>query len=280
MINEWENEPNYLRFTEDTTGWECIIKRHRELGILCGYVVIPKDSVLYNKHYNDELFNNIKVHGGLTYSEHNKDEYLIGFDCAHLDDLAPYKQDIYQGTYKNIAYVEYECFRLARQLYELSNTKSNTGGKNMTYTHEMIDQALMNLLDDIIVKVTLYKNNIKNKEYHDCNGILHQLKDGEYFNTLGAKATIQCLIDSMVECEHKRKYGVKKMIDKDEILDECEDKINNLESCMFDYIDKCFREIRVRLEKLERFSGIIGNGADEKHNRELEQLLVEIDLEQ
>ena len=70
------------------------------------------------------------------------------------------------------------------------------------------------------------------------------------------------------------------MIDKDELLDECEDKINNLESCMFDYIDKGFREIRVRLEKLERFSGIIGNGADEKHNRELEQLLVEIDLEQ
>ena len=78
------------------------------------------------------------------------------------------------------------------------------------YTDKMIDQALMNLLDDIMVKVTLYKNNIINKEYHDCNGILHQLKDGEYFNTLGAKATIQCLIDSMVECEHIRKYGVKK----------------------------------------------------------------------
>lgn len=79
----------------------------------------------------------------------------------------------------------------------------------MTYTHEMIDQALMNLLDDIKIKATIYKNNIKNREYHDCNGTLHPLKDGEYFNTLGAKATIQGLIDSMIECEHKRKYGVK-----------------------------------------------------------------------
>ena len=124
MINEWEDEPDYLRFTEDTTGWECIIKRTKGLGILCGYVVIPKESILYNKHYDDELFNNIMVHGGLTYSEYEEtdDEYLIGFDCGHLDDLAPYRQDLYQGTYKNIAYVEYMCLRLARQLYELSNT--------------------------------------------------------------------------------------------------------------------------------------------------------------
>ena len=147
MNNEWENEPAYLRFTEDTTGWECIIKRNKALGILCGYVVIPKDSALYNKHYNDELFNNIKAHGGLTYSEHKKDEYLIGFDCAHLDDLAPYKQDLYQGTYRNIAYVEYECLRLARQLYELSNTytKSNTGGKNMRDISELTDCEKLDL---------------------------------------------------------------------------------------------------------------------------------------
>jgi hypothetical protein len=145
MNNEWENEPAYLRFTEDTTGWECIIKRTKALGILCGYVVIPKDSALYNKHYNDELFNNIKVHGGLTFSEYEKDEYLIGFDCAHLDDLAPYNQDLYQGTYRNISYVEYECLRLARQLYELSNTytKLNTGDNTMTY------DEVLNLLTNI-----------------------------------------------------------------------------------------------------------------------------------
>lgn len=211
MNNEWENEPDYLRFKEDTTGWECIIKRTKALGILCGYVVIPKDSALYNKHYNDELFNNIKVHGGLTYSEYEEtdDEYLIGFDCAHLDDLAPYKQDLYQGTYKNITYVEYMCLRLARQLYELSNAKSNRGDNTMTYTHEMIDQSLICILREIATRAIVYKDNIKNREYTTITGHITQLKDGEHFNTLGAKATIQDLIDKMVEYEHIRKYGVK-----------------------------------------------------------------------
>ena len=211
MNNEWENEPDYLRFKEDTTGWECIIKRNKALGILCGYVVIPKDSILYNKHYNDELFNNIKVHGGLTYSEYEEtdDEYLIGFDCAHLDDFAPYNQDLYQGTYKNIAYVEYMCLRLARQLYELSNTLTKSGDNIMRYTHEMIDQAIIDILDKIKHKATGYQNNIRTKEYRMINGLIVSFKDGEYFNALGAKANIQQLIDDMVEYEHIRKYGVK-----------------------------------------------------------------------
>ena len=42
--------------------------------------------------------------------------------------------------------------------------------------------------------------------------------------------------------------------------DECEDKINNLEESLLLYIDEGFREIRDRLEKLERFVGIIGKG--------------------
>lgn len=79
----------------------------------------------------------------------------------------------------------------------------------MTYTHEMIDQALINILDEIKIKATIYKNNIKNRDYLNITGHITQLKDGEYFNTLGAKATIQGLIDDMVEYEHIRKYGVK-----------------------------------------------------------------------
>jgi hypothetical protein len=188
MINEWENEPDYLRFTEDTTGWECIIKRTKALGILCGYVIIPKESILYNKHYNDELFNNIKVHGGLTFSDYEENvddrdgtiflEYLIGFDCAHLDDLAPYKQDIYQGIYRNIGYVEYECLRLARQLYELSNTKSNTDDNIMRETKDYAKECLiamelgidfkryeMNELHDIIInKIKFITNKLKKLE--------------------------------------------------------------------------------------------------------------------
>lgn len=147
MINEWENEPNYLRFTEDATGLECIIKRTKALGILCGYVVIPKDSILYNKHYNDELFNNIEVHGGLTYSDNRDDEYLIGFDCSHMDDLAPYNQEFHQGIYRNIGYVKYECFRLARQLCELSNTYTKSNVSSNTMTYDEVYNLLTNIHD-------------------------------------------------------------------------------------------------------------------------------------
>jgi hypothetical protein len=73
----------------------------------------------------------------------------------------------------------------------------------------MIDQALINILDEIKSKATIYKNYIRNRDYLSITGNITQLKDGEYFNTLGAKATIQMLIDKMVEYEHIRKYGAK-----------------------------------------------------------------------
>lgn len=79
----------------------------------------------------------------------------------------------------------------------------------MTYTHKTIDEALINILDEIRIKTVIYKNNIKDRDYFTITGHISQLKDGEHFNTLGAKATIQELIDSMVEYEHIRKYGVK-----------------------------------------------------------------------
>lgn len=60
-----------------------------------GYVVIPQGHPLHGKHY-EEI--EIEVHGGLTFSK-NADElgwdeilpedkgcWIIGFDCAHVDD--------------------------------------------------------------------------------------------------------------------------------------------------------------------------------------------------
>lgn len=79
----------------------------------------------------------------------------------------------------------------------------------MTYTHKMIDQALICILREIETRAMIYRQNIKNKEYATITGYISSLEDGEYFNTLGAKATIQGLIDDMVEYEHIRKYGVK-----------------------------------------------------------------------
>ena len=35
---EWINEPDYLMWIDEDTGYKCEIKRHPQLGHLCGYV--------------------------------------------------------------------------------------------------------------------------------------------------------------------------------------------------------------------------------------------------
>jgi len=68
--------------------WECegfkckvifVRNSHR-----CGYIGIPKGHVAYNKNYDDLP---IEVHGGLTYSDMEKDGLnWFGFDCIHAGD--------------------------------------------------------------------------------------------------------------------------------------------------------------------------------------------------
>jgi hypothetical protein len=65
-----------------------------------GYVAIPPDSPLHGRDFYSPIFNDIGIHGGLTFSEmanvwndkflkeNNipKDWWVVGFDTAHLDD--------------------------------------------------------------------------------------------------------------------------------------------------------------------------------------------------
>lgn len=60
-----------------------------------GYVAIPKDHPAFGKDYNDEIFDSVYIHGGLTYSEEYSEKYnpietegmwIIGFDTLHLGD--------------------------------------------------------------------------------------------------------------------------------------------------------------------------------------------------
>ena len=58
-----------------------------------GYVVIPKGHHLYGKDYSDKIFDDIKVNGGLTYSEEEwenlglgGDGWVLGFDTQHFHD--------------------------------------------------------------------------------------------------------------------------------------------------------------------------------------------------
>jgi hypothetical protein len=153
---EWRNEPNELEF--EYKGYKCLILRG-PVGALNGYVFIPDGHKLYGKLYNDQMNENFDVHGGLTYSGNLKgqDKWAIGFDCAHLGDIAPLSLDrewfykdkldkatdeekdkasqifdaleilykIYPtscntniDTYKNIDFVKKECEKLVDQLVE------------------------------------------------------------------------------------------------------------------------------------------------------------------
>lgn len=69
----------------------------QEMGHFCAYVKIPKGHPYYGKAYDDI---NLNVHGGLTFSEHIKEDdpyielgftpgYWVGWDYAHAGDLIP-----------------------------------------------------------------------------------------------------------------------------------------------------------------------------------------------
>lgn len=80
----------------------------------------------------------IKVHGGLTYSNWGFDpiprdgEWWFGFDCAHLGDLVPYGGLTYSNygmadregdIYRDESYVRAECEGLAEQLAKVGKAQ-------------------------------------------------------------------------------------------------------------------------------------------------------------
>jgi hypothetical protein len=127
-------------------GFKCRVVKIPHLGHLCGYVGLPESHKYFNKDM-DAI--DIYCHGGITYSEKEKDGlYWIGFDCAHAGDLVPglvdfkisdLKNDSPEmmkaldliedtmgklkfpeiiGTYKNLDYVKRELKEIVNQLVE------------------------------------------------------------------------------------------------------------------------------------------------------------------
>lgn len=136
---EWIDEPDYLEWTDEETGYICIIKRVG--AILEGYVGIPANHVyvtipddedsLHSFHYD------LDVHGGISRAEYNEDNtiYFLGFDCGHLSDFDPYGSvHEIDGThrfrpcgrpqdYRNIDYVKNEIYYLINQLKNIKKIK-------------------------------------------------------------------------------------------------------------------------------------------------------------
>lgn len=131
----WEHEPDNEEWVHDLTGYKCTIWRHPTFGHLNGYVAIPKGHRMWGNSYNAEaLQDGIAVHGGLTYSDRDKDtdEWVVGFDCGHAGDMSPKllvtvmkyvdssTEDIdfrmRAERYRTFAWVKEEVCSLARQL--------------------------------------------------------------------------------------------------------------------------------------------------------------------
>ena len=153
---EWVEEPDEATFWSH--GYRCHVLRivhatNEALestpaspphgGYLCGYVLIPKEHPWHGKGYDDMPCN---VHGRITYAEFNdKQEFWIGFDCAHAYDLNPStpafrawheaynpamkdhyermdylraqfeNEDLLNPPYRNFTYAMGQCRKIARQ---------------------------------------------------------------------------------------------------------------------------------------------------------------------
>lgn len=93
-----------------------------EIGHRCGYVGVPKTHPFSGKSYHARLYwvddvesieDNIRVHGGVTFSGWNptypvaSNLWWIGFDCAHCDD---------NPTNCNLQFCVDECEAMAKQI--------------------------------------------------------------------------------------------------------------------------------------------------------------------
>jgi len=145
---EWKNEPDRVLWTDEASGYPCLIRRI-SCGVFCGYVGIPNDHLLHGKNYNDI---DINCHGDLTYSEacdgnkefgichiakesEEDDIWWFGFDCGHahtdllpikmsgfdsfLNNIVSFREEYKKPTYKNMGFVKDECKSLASQLFNI-----------------------------------------------------------------------------------------------------------------------------------------------------------------
>lgn len=146
---EWVEEPDAVYFEHNSIECRCIrIVAFEHTGSVfgghwCGYIKVPNGHA-WNGYSFDYHFD-CDVHGGISYGDQEEDDWWIGFDCAHLGDMIPsmermyqneeaFKkirqehqnrlkkcgiQDIFQENYKNIGYIVEETKKLADQCVEL-----------------------------------------------------------------------------------------------------------------------------------------------------------------
>ena len=121
----WHEEPDYVELS--ILGFDCIIRRVGVLDhegyiqdYLCGYVGVAISHPWFKKDYQDGPYDWVDVHGGITFTDFmSKDKtiWYVGFDCAHLGDLIPGREEQFfeHSIYRSIDYVYSEVEKLAIQ---------------------------------------------------------------------------------------------------------------------------------------------------------------------
>ena len=117
------NEKKWTYTCENGLEFNCSIRRNTSGGHLCGYVILTPDNDFFGKDYDDIP---VSCHGGLTYASNQGPNWVIGFDCAHYDDLQPFytDQDIYgdNRVYKDMEFVTEECESICEQISDKSKS--------------------------------------------------------------------------------------------------------------------------------------------------------------
>lgn len=99
-------------------GYRCEVRKNECLGTLCGYVHLKSE-----KHplLSEDVC--LSCHGGISYREiegEGDDAHLVvGFDCAHGNDLIPiFSSELSGKVYRNQRYVRAQLNQMVDQIVE------------------------------------------------------------------------------------------------------------------------------------------------------------------
>lgn len=143
----WDHEPqDKVQWQDQATGLPCLAVRNN-LGAWCGYVGVAPGHPQYDVHYGSDSHADLRVHGGITFSERcvpgateaggichvpgegeEHDIFWLGFDCSHYMDLTPARisrSDDDDSAYRTLDYVKAECASLAKQLKGMTDGKTD-----------------------------------------------------------------------------------------------------------------------------------------------------------
>ena len=101
-------------------GFNCCIKKHPYFGHLCGYVHIPKE------HPLSGVTPDFICHGGITYSDFEGDNWVLGFDCGHNCDYLPMKPNYASSdpaNFKDEEFVTNQLTNIVKQIMEYKHDK-------------------------------------------------------------------------------------------------------------------------------------------------------------